>query len=178
MAKKTSKSLVIDASVAHAAGPEGAMHPTAKCCRDFLNAVLDICHRLVMTPEIGDEWRRHQSSFARRWRRRMTARKKVDLHEPPTDDALADRLRRLAFTDKERETMSKDMLLIHAALAADQRIVALDDTARRLFSHAAFDVAALRTLAWVNPERIEEKLLDWLQDGAPAEAKRTLGANC
>lgn len=178
MAKKTSKRLVIDASVAGATGAEDAIHPATKQCRQFLTAVLEICHRLVMTPEIADEWRRHQSPFTRRWRRRMTARKKVDPYDPPTDDALADRLRRLAFTDKEREAMSKDMLLIHAAMAADQRIVALDDKARRLFSRAAADVATLRNLVWVNPDGTDEGLLDWLKDGAPAEAERTLGANC
>ena len=56
MARRTSRRLVIDASVVHAAGPEGATFPTSKNCRDFLKAVLTICHNVVMTPEIGKEF--------------------------------------------------------------------------------------------------------------------------
>ncbi|MGA9382780.1 MAG: hypothetical protein WBV73_28800 [Phormidium sp.] len=69
MIEKVSKLLVIDASVARAAGGESAKSPTSKYCRDFLLAVLDISHRVVMTPDIRKEWDKHQSSFARTWLR-------------------------------------------------------------------------------------------------------------
>src|SRR5215471_15279536 len=73
-----SKRLVIDASVARAAGGEDADSPTAKYCRDFLKAVLSICHHVVMTPEISEEWKQHQSRFTSQWRVSMEARKKVE----------------------------------------------------------------------------------------------------
>jgi hypothetical protein len=44
---KASRRLVIDASVAHAAGDSKATVPIAKNCRDFLEAVLSICLRAV-----------------------------------------------------------------------------------------------------------------------------------
>ena len=65
MADKVSKRLVIDASVARAAGGEDATFPISVYCRDFLQAVLDISHRVVMTPDIRDEWNKHQSKSAR-----------------------------------------------------------------------------------------------------------------
>jgi len=73
VAKGVSKRLVIDASVARSSGGEDATYPTSVHCRDFLQAVLDICHKFVMTPDIKQEWDKHQSIFALRWRRRMVA---------------------------------------------------------------------------------------------------------
>jgi hypothetical protein len=78
MPTKISRRLVIDASVARSSGGEAATYPTSKHCRDFLKATLKICHRVVMTPDIMEEWRAHQSGFARRWRVSMEARKKVE----------------------------------------------------------------------------------------------------
>jgi hypothetical protein len=70
-----SKLLVIDASVAHAAG--WSDHPDSSAGRHFLRAVLDVCHQMVLTPEVAEEWRRHQSKYTRTWRTEMYARKKV-----------------------------------------------------------------------------------------------------
>jgi hypothetical protein len=53
--------LVIDASVARSSGDQGATYPTSVNCRDFLLAVLNICHQLVMTQDIKAEWDKHQS---------------------------------------------------------------------------------------------------------------------
>jgi hypothetical protein len=77
MADKVSKRLVIDASVARAAGGEDATYPISVYCRDFLEAVLDLSHRVVMTPDIRDEWNKHQSRYACIWRRQMVAKKKL-----------------------------------------------------------------------------------------------------
>ena len=68
-AKVNSKRLVIDASVARYAGDEGANYPKSVHCRQFLFPVLDICHQVVMTPSIKEEWDKHQSKFALTWRR-------------------------------------------------------------------------------------------------------------
>lgn len=112
-----SQSLVIDASVARAAGPEESIHPTAARCRNFLIAVQAICHRLVFTEAIAEEWNRHQSGFARRWRRAMFARKKIDRLEVPEDDAFRGQLGELAASEKTGNAMLKDAHLIEAARA-------------------------------------------------------------
>ena len=178
MVKVTSRRLVIDASVVHAAGSEGATFPTSKNCRDFLEAVRTICHRVVMTPDIRDEWARHMSSFARKWRVSMEAKRKV--YRTPgsvVDDELRGKISNAASSDRERDVLSKDTLLIEAALATDFAIAALDDTAFRAFRKAANSVRRLRRIVWVNPDRTDERPIAWLEKGARIERTRQLRPN-
>ena len=108
--------LVIDASIARASGNEGAVYPTSKKCRDLLINVLEFRHGVVITPEIGAEWRRHQSSFTRKWRVRMEARKKVYRINVPQDIALREKMLRHTVSAKKKEAVKKDFHLIEAAL--------------------------------------------------------------
>ncbi|MCI0462510.1 MAG: hypothetical protein L0Z62_36635 [Gemmataceae bacterium] len=176
MTKVRSQSLVIDASVARAAGPEAATYPTAKHCRDFLLAVSNICHRMVFTQAIEAEWDNHQSGFARRWRRSMFARKKIDRLKVPADAIFRDQLERAAVTEKQKGALLKDAHLIEAARAQGMRIIALDDTVRQYFQKVAVSVAPLRNVCWVNPVHQAEEPLEWLQAGAPANDFRKLGS--
>src|SRR5438105_13114500 len=63
--------LVVDASVARAAGSLESTHPTGVLCRDFLVAVRGVCHRIAWTDAIKLEWDKHDSRFARQWRLSM-----------------------------------------------------------------------------------------------------------
>ena len=56
MPQKKKRLLVIDASVARAAGGAEATAQVSRECRDFLSTVLTVCHQIVMTPEISEEW--------------------------------------------------------------------------------------------------------------------------
>lgn len=76
-AKKVSPRLVIDASVARAAGGEDAKNETSKSCRNFLAKVMAISYQIVMTPELKAEWDKHKSVFAQRWLSSMVAKKKL-----------------------------------------------------------------------------------------------------
>ena len=171
-----SKRLVIDTDVAQASGSETATHPRAKNCRDFLQMVLSLSHSVVMTPEISDEWKRHRSDFARRWRVSMDARKKVYRINSPVDEELHDKIKRTATNPEESENMQKDFHLLEAALATNQTVISLDEVIRGLFAHASQRVGEIRDIVWVNPERMEEEEpLAWLQNGAPPENHRKLG---
>ena len=173
--KNLSAVLVIDCSIAHAAGPEEAVHPTAKHCRDFLRAVLRICHRIGMSPAIAAEWKRHRSGFARQWLVSMHARKKVVTIDADEDSHLRGALAVAATSVKSREAMLKDAHLLEAATQLAQRIAALDDTVRRLFAMAARQNKAVQQLCWVNPDRDFDGVLEWLEAGAPLEKSRQLG---
>ena len=175
MAKKASRRLVIDTSVARAAGTEESTHPTGRNCREFLKAVLRVCHRLVMTADLAEEWAKHQSSFTRKWRVQMFARKKQVSPEPDPDASLDDAIGRLDVAHAERERMRKDCLLIEAALASDKSVVSLEESVRELFSAASRSVRALRQIVWVNPDRKQDQPLQWLEQGAHSEPKRMLG---
>lgn len=175
MSRARSQSLVIDASVARAAGPEDAVHPTAKHCRDFLLAVLDICHRAIFSEAIAEEWKEHQSSFARQWRRSMFARKKIDRIDVPQNIALRQQLEEATPHEKQRNAIRKDAHLVEAALTQGMRVVALDETVRNLFRTAAASGGDLRQVCWVNPDREDDDSLEWIQAGAVAEDSRMLG---
>jgi hypothetical protein len=182
MSGSRSKRLVIDASIARAAGGPDATFPKSKRCRDFLLDVLDARHRVVMTADIRAEWQRHQSGYARRWLVSMHARKNVHWDSAVVaDDALRARIVRTATggsaeqVQADREAMLKDCCLLEAALAADKTITSLDERVRRLFGAAAHQVGELREIVWANPDLIEERCSDWLREGAHAERKRQLG---
>jgi hypothetical protein len=77
-------------------------------------------------------------------------------------------------SDKEREVLDKDMLLIQAAMASDHTIVSCDDAARGLFAAASQHARALQSVVWINPDSSEGQPIDWLEDGAKAEPQRML----
>src|SRR6266568_2952163 len=109
MPAKVSRRLVIDASVARAAGGEGTTHPTSKHCRDLLQAVLTICHRVVLTPDITQEWNTHQSRFARLWRVSMVARKKIYHANTAIDQELHHKIESSTVSARAQEAMRKDL---------------------------------------------------------------------
>ena len=177
MANKESKRLVIDASVARSAGGEEATHPTPVNCRDFLLAVLEICHRVVMTREIQQEWNKHQSGFTRTWRRTMIAKKKlVIIGELTENKNLWDKIEKNTEKENDRQAMYKDFLLIEAALATDKIVISLDENAHSPFAKVSLKVGKLRDIMWINPDKVEEEQpIQWLKDNAPREQKRCLG---
>lgn len=137
MAKATSCRLVVDASIAQAAGGEDASAEVSKSCRDALQAILDVCHRLVFTEEMRREWNEHQSKFALSWRKAMVARKKMDLVlvAGSFDDAWQ-QIEELSGREKDTDIMKKDFHLIEAALASDHRLLSLDEEVKALFDES------------------------------------------
>ena len=176
MRSRGSKRLVVNASVARAAGGEEATVSVSISCTEFLETFRDECpHHVVMTSELSDEWDEHQSKFAATWLRSMIARKRWDYVEPPVNQALRDEIEGTAISENEIEDMQKDFHLLEAAQATDQTIISLDETIRQLFARAAQGVGEIRDIVWVNPERTaEEEPLDWLKNGAPPEDHRKL----
>lgn len=177
MRSRDSKRLVIDTDVAQSSGDEDAIDPRAIHCRDFLKEVRSQDHSVVMTREISDEWKRHQSRFALEWRVSMDARRKIDRINPPEDEELQNKVTNTASDGDEIEAMQKDFHLLHAALATDQTIISLDETIRELFRRASQQVGEIRNIIWVNPDRTAgEHPIAWLQNGAPTESNRRLSA--
>ncbi|MFB2881440.1 hypothetical protein [Floridanema aerugineum] len=174
MAKKVSKRLVIDACVAGAAGEKDA--GTSKHCRDFLIAVLDNSHRVVMTPDIRKEWRKHQSNFSRKWYLNMQRKNQLErISRIEINAQLWTGVEACTEFDNQREEMVKDLRLIEAALVTDKIIVSLDKEVRKLFHQAAEQVEELRKIVWVDPAKSEEQAISWLESGAAAEPERMLG---
>jgi hypothetical protein len=176
MGTKESKQLVIDASVAGSCGGNRPKHPRAINCRTFLQTVEQLEYRIAMSNGIRDEWQNHPSDFATLWLARMVGKKRFVKIDPPLDEELWSKIPDTAVSEKQRGEMIKDILLLEAALESDRRVVSLDEnTARKYFSRAAKTIPKLREIVWVNPDKPEEKPIEWLQAGAPAEDFRMLG---
>ena len=177
MRSRDLKRLVVNASVARAAGGEEATASVSINCTEFFEAFRDECpHHILMTPELSEEWDAHQSNFAARWLKSMIARKRFDYITPPEDTALSDKIGTTAARERDLEAMQKDFHLLQAALATDQTVISLDETVRRLFKQASQQVSEIRDIVWVNPDRTEEQPILWLQNGAPPEPHRQLSA--
>jgi hypothetical protein len=166
--------LVIDASIAHAAG-DVSKHPTARNCCEFLEAVLRVCHRVVMTAPIREEWNRHQSRFASTWRVSMMARRKVALVGVGDHFSLDKRIVRAKVDRAISLIIEKDRHLIESALATDKRVVSLDDQVRQHLRDLAGNLPEVHSICWVNPTNPDEASVAWLKSGAPAEKTRMLG---
>jgi hypothetical protein len=185
MGTKNSKRLVIDACILKASGDENVIHPTSKNCHNFLRSVLQISHRVVVTRAIEAEWNRHNSRYALAWRAKMEEKERFVFILKLENAELRDRIY-LAdvllenITDNQRMEVKKDIHLIEAALATDKIVVSLDDnTARRFFTKAAKEVeelSELKAIAWVNPDKPEEKPIEWLKKGANLDPERLLGS--
>ena len=176
MRSRDSKRLVVNASVAGAAGGEEATASVSISCTEFLETFRDECpHHVVMTPELSEEWEENQSRFAATWLRSMIARKRFDYVEPLVNQASRDEIEGTATSENEIEDMQKDFHLLEAARETDHTIISLDETVRGLFARAAQHVGEIRDIVWVNPERTaDEEPLVWLQNGAPPEEHRKL----
>ena len=120
--------------------------------REFLRWVLKYCHRLAVNRDIDREWKKHQSSFALKWRLAMVQKGKVDDLGSQNCGPLKNRIQALKLKKpSEKRVMQKDALLIVAAQAADRVIVSLDNEARDLFEKHAKQLRTPRGIAWRNP---------------------------
>jgi hypothetical protein len=166
--------LVIDTTVTSAAGGDAATDPISVSCREFLKAVLTICHKFVVTPAIREEWREHRSRFSSTWLTSMDARKKVLRVDAAENEAIQERIDRLS-QGNAKAAMLKDMHLVAAARATDGLIVSMDEEVRELFGGISQHIGELRELIWVNPCAEGDQALQWLKDGAESEGDRQLG---
>ena len=175
MPTKVSRALVVDASVARSSGGEDATYPTSKNCRDCLKKIRALSHVVVMSTPIRDEWNKHKSSFAREWLASMVARKRVLRIEPEMLKELRQKLEEIAGSPKDAAAMLKDVHLIEAALVTDQTVIALDEIVRALFRASCPSAGVMRVVVWVNPDKAEEDVFAWLEEGAEPEKHRQLG---
>jgi hypothetical protein len=137
MAETISRRLVIDVCIAGAAGSKDGISIR---CRTLLRKILAICHRLVMTDKLRQEWDKLPSKFALTWHRSMVERKKEFL---PSESSTAEfeelwlNIQGVSKGKSQRAVMEKDFHLIEAALATDKIIISIDDEAREAFAYIA-----------------------------------------
>lgn len=168
-----SRILIIDASVARAAGGIDAVNPASMRCSEFLTAVYDICHTFGMTHGIKQEWDKHASSFTSTWLKNMVSKGKLKPISSIKNSSLRGKIAADISAPKTRKAMEKDAILIEAAMGAHGVVVSLDETARELFQDFSLRADELNGICWVNPTTESETPIHWLQAGALSEKNRT-----
>ncbi len=178
---RTSKLLVVDASVMRAAGGEAATNPTPAHARDALKAILTICHKVCLSPELSEEWKRHQSRFARRWLTQMYAARKVIAREPPAcHEILADIRAFHTITQSEFAAVEKDIHLIAAALVSDRAVLSWDHRVAIAIRKVCIDKTTVTSksvshVLWIDPIADKDALHAWLSENGPAQPSWQLG---
>lgn len=187
MAKKASRRLVIDASVARSATLSD--NPTSTACRQFLQTVHDVCHRIVLSAEIYREWERHalqaqtaadlrRTRFLANWMVAMSRRKGGKILRPRVerDEALRIKLNRLGLPGSDRHEIVEDLHLIEGALTFDRIVVSRDDSVRELLRGIAGSCPEFAKVVWCNPVELGEEGIEWLRAGARVVKAWQLGS--
>lgn len=157
------------------------MDPVPAHARDALKAILGICHRVYLSTELRDEWKRHRSAFAGRWWRQMYARRKVVDREPPSCTAILEDIRSFpSITQSDINAVEKDIHLIAAALAADQAVLSWDNRVATAIRKVCADTKTLTSKAvahvlWIDPVTDREALHAWMLEIGPAQPYWQLG---
>jgi hypothetical protein len=187
VAKKASRRLVIDASVARSATLSD--NPTSTACREFLQAIHKVCHRIVLSAEIYREWERHalqtqtvgdlrRTRFLANWMVAMSRRKGGKILRPRVDrdEGLRAKINRLGLPGNARHELAEDLHLVEAALASDRIVVSRDDAARALFRSVTGDCPEIEKVLWCNPVELGEEGVEWLRTGARVVKAWQLGS--
>ncbi|MBP8972476.1 MAG: hypothetical protein KBH93_01260 [Anaerolineae bacterium] len=178
MGVKNPKNLVIDADIARSAGGKGAVAPVPIQCRSFLDEVRKTGHKMVITPDISTEWKKHASRYSQTWRVSMQSRGQiisVGYNDRIENEVLRGEIREYSPDPNGCEAMLKDVHLIEAALATHRIISSRDERARRLFGEISKPISLIRQIVWVNPTVEAKDCISWLGRGAPADRERQLG---
>ncbi len=147
MTEGTLKVLVVDSSVIQSAGSS----PTL--CRKALEDILAICHHVVLTEKILEEWNRHFTNYSLNWYFDMTSRRKTDLKNETELGELQQKLSTIPIDEGIRNILQKDILLIEAANSADGVIVTCDDQFKLHFTNHQRALDFNKEIVWINPIR-------------------------
>ncbi|MEV8126877.1 hypothetical protein AB0P07_22725 [Streptomyces sp. NPDC085944] len=169
------RTIVVDASIARSSGT--SEHPISKACRDFLQEIYSVGHKVAYNGVLLAEWRKHQSGYALRWFAMMQSKRRVaSVACPVVDEKYLEGLidKSSLLNSKERAAAHKDAHLVCCAWASDGLVSSLDDTVRNIFTSISSDCRRVGSIVWVNPAKAEEGATVWVKSGARIEEARKL----
>ncbi len=169
--KQKAFAIVVDASVYGGAGRGPEAGPAVIPCIDALRAIDAAGMCVVLSESLLAEG--HRGRFARKWLSDMVSRKRARmLKDVPRCEPLLDLLPELRDRGVAKQ-LGRDLHLVEAALATDNRILSLDDKMRGHLGRQTVTIAELRRLHWANPRHAQ--CCEWLLKGAPNAAVFLLG---
>lgn len=170
--------IVVDVSVARAAGTSGKPEPQA--CRQALLAIRNFDHKVSMSKSVENEWmkkepdkngnlRAYASLFAISWLVEMRSHNRIEPIVLEENSELRQQclneLQNNPRTSSSSGPVAKDFHLVETALKSDKRVLSID---KNMFNHLHHlqDIANnVCSVMWVNP--IENPAEDWLKSDAP-----------
>jgi hypothetical protein len=161
MTLKKTKNFVVDADVAAACSE----NEYGKICLDFLFNMRHICHKIVITKKLNNEWKKHASKIANEWLTSMKSKGKIIVIDESSLESIEEKINNSISNEGIKNIMLKDSHLVSTALKADKIIVSLDKKARNHFSKLGESIPELSKIYWVNPNNGEDAI-QWLKDGA------------
>jgi len=173
MSKRNTKSIVIDACIAHSAG--GRNSPVSYECSEFLRRIFKICHTFAISDKLKEEWEKHRTPYALRWYNSMHSKDKIEEIGDIKNNVLRDKIINSGLTNDELKTVLKDIHILEAALETDKIVISTDDRVRNLLKGISASIIELRDIIWVNPKHDLNFLLYWLKKGANPREDLKLG---
>jgi predicted nuclease of predicted toxin-antitoxin system len=127
-----SRLLAIDASVLRSAGGREQGHSAH--CSKVLDAVRVNGHRAAFCAATSQEWNKHQSYFASKWRSGMLARKQMVLLNTKTTQTRLQGVidAQPGLPEKARKALEKDIHMLALAMDADKILITGDAALKKL----------------------------------------------
>lgn len=155
--------LVVDASVARASGASENLYSIN--CRKILDNICDICHSVIISGKIKEEWDNHRSPFSTWWLGKMIALEdKVVQWEELIDKLLRKKVE--SNVGNAINVVLKDIHLVEAAFYHDMVIISLDNRTRKHLCKVVKKIPDLKSIIWINPDRDNiDQVIEWLKNG-------------
>lgn len=159
--------IVVDASVARAAG-RGGGGPPAPDCVAALDAITRAGLGAAMSRELREEWNKHAGLYATQWLKNLVARGRFRFDPDPKWHMLNVMLSAASDLPGNQPTeVAKDSHLVTLAMATDRRVLSGDRAQASLLGRIVHLVPDLSQLHWVHPSDMTKL---WLETGAPENA--------
>jgi hypothetical protein len=138
--------VVVDTSVIHSANEPSI----SRNCRNALWSILKICHCVVITYAIVEEWKRHDGVYTRKWRHQMHGRKKIKIMKEDKLPPIS--FDESKFTEGDLKALKKDMPLLKTACAGDGVIITRDKSVIEICSKYKKHIKLPKPIRWIIPD--------------------------
>jgi hypothetical protein len=178
------KRLVIDTSVCLSPGGHKADDEQSITCTEILENVYCLKYYFVCTPEVQSEISRHLDAkltkyvtkYTVDWFARMRRRGKIISINETENIRLREKIKTKKFGKRQLIEVLKDIHLIEAANATDNKIISHDKTAYGYFKRVS-DIDEISIVVWMDMNNPDQDIIKWLKSGAKNKKEHMLGFN-
>ncbi len=173
--KRPQRTLVVDADIARAAGPDPKERPWSDAAKDAHDVLHTLQrgqgYRVLFDAKLLQEWKKHQGNTALAWFAAMLSARRISVVRS-NDTGWIDELVRSQLPTQDQAVALKDSHLVALAHSpGDRRLLSNDGKAREKFARLA--APEVQMIHWVAASADARA---WLLDGAPERAAWQLGA--